>query len=49
MFFFSVKYVFISEVKGRNQNPFKLPFEALNYYTGLRASRANKNKSFYRI
>ena len=41
MVFFSVKYVFISEVKGRNQNPFKLPFEALNYYTGLRASRAN--------
>ena len=41
MFFFSVKYVFISEVNGSDQNPFKLPFEALNYYTGFRASRAN--------
>ena len=32
MFFFLVKYPFISEKNANNQNPLKSPFEALNYY-----------------
>ena len=54
---FSVKYPFISKKNANNENPLKSSFEALNYYTGLRASRARTNnftafktlKSFFTI
>ena len=43
--FFLVKYPFISEINANNQNPLKSPFEALNYYMGLKASRAKTDYS----
>ena len=43
--FFLVKYLFISEINANIQNPLKLPFEALNYYMGLKASRAKTDPS----
>ena len=35
MFFFLVKYPFISEINANTQNPLKSPFEEVNYYMGL--------------
>ena len=43
--FFLVKYLFISEINANIQNPLKLPFEALNYYMGLKASHAKADYS----
>ena len=42
---FSVKYPFISKKNANKENPSKSPIEPLNYYTGLRASRAKINHS----
>ena len=42
---FSAKYPFISKKNANKENPSKSPFEPLNYYTGLRASRAKINHS----
>ena len=39
------KYPFISEINANIQNPLKLPFEALNYCMGLKASRAKTDYS----
>ena len=47
--FFSVKYPFISTKNANNENPLKSSFEALNYYTGLRASHAKANHSTAQI
>ena len=43
--FFGVKYPFISEINANKQNPLKSSFEALNYYMGLKASRAKADYS----
>ena len=40
-----MKYPFISKKNPNNENPLKSSFEALNYYTALRASRAKTNHS----
>ena len=42
---FLVKYPFISEINANKQNPLKSSFEALNYYMGLKASRAKTDSS----
>ena len=42
---FLVKYPFISEINANFQNPLKSPFEALNYYMGLKGSHAKTNFS----
>ena len=41
----SVKYPFISAINANKQNPLKSSFEALNYYMGLKASRAKTDYS----
>ena len=43
--FFLVKYPFISEINASKQNPLKSSFGALNYYMGLKASRAKTDYS----
>ena len=45
MFFFFVKYPFISEINANIQNTLKSLFEALNYYMGLKTSRAKTDSS----
>ena len=42
---FLVKYHFISEINANNQNPLKSPFYGLNYYMGLKTSRAKTDYS----
>ena len=42
---FLVKYLFISEINANNQNPLKSPFYGLNYYMGLKTSRAKTDYS----
>ena len=42
---FLVKYLFISEINANIRNPLKSLFEALNYYTGLKASCAKTDSS----
>ena len=42
---FLVKYPFISEINANKQNPLNSSFEALNYYLGLKASRAKTDNS----
>ena len=43
--FFLVKYPFISEINANIQNPLKSPFEAINFYMGLKASGAKTDSS----
>ena len=43
--FLLVKYPFISEINATIQNPLKSPFEALNYYMGLKPSHAKTDFS----
>ena len=42
---FLVKYPFISDINANIQNPLKSPFEVVNYYMGLKASRAKTDYS----
>ena len=42
---FPVKYPFISKKNANNENQLKSSFEALNYYTALRASHTKTNNS----
>ena len=40
-----MEYPFISKINANIQNPLKSPFEALNYYMGLKASYAKTDFS----